>query len=900
MITWVVISGLLYLFLLFFIAYRAERSKKDNKWIRHPWLHTFALAVYCTTWTYYGGVGRAAVNGIDFLAIYIGPTIMLALCYGMMQKIFKISKQLHIASIADFISVRFGKSSALGALVTVCCIFGLVPYIALQLKAIVSSLEVFNHVDLIENIKPEADLSAIALVTTIVLGIFSVLYGARKLDTSEKHPGLMAVIAFESVFKLMVLLAVGVFIVFVAFDGFGDMLQNVGASQDMANSLTISGSSGYIDWMTMLCLAGFAIVLLPRQFHINFVENDSKANLKHATWSFPTYLILMNLVVLPIAFCGMYLFKGTEVLPDTYVLAIPIKLRSYGLAVLTWLGGLSAATGMIIMETIALSIMVSNNIVIPLFLTSYSVRRSEQQNNMKRILLIRRSSIIAILSLSLIFYLFFAPKTSLISIGLLSFGAVANLAPALFSGLYFKSAQKSGVIIGLCIGFAVWIYTALLPQIAGTSLVPLRILEEGPWGLSLLRPNGLLGLTVLPPLAHSLFWSLGSNILALVLGSMFARKNSQGSYFAELYVENEKYDNDLSISLAWKGKAQLKDLYSVLGSFIGIQKAELIINKYAERNGIVTDPNIPAHNRLVVFTERLLGGVVGATAARSLIKRSTLEEEISYREMYAIIQDNQKVRASNKELMKKSAELQKASAALQKANEELNRADQVKNEFLYTVTHELKTPLTSIIALSEIVLDNPELDDSTKEMYLRSSINEANRLAHLINQVLRIEKFEAGKQRLNIDLVDLSDLIRDTAVVFEGALRSRSVKLELQVTHATMLVSCDSDLIKQVLVNLVGNALKYAKTHIRIHTHFIDDEWQVWVSDDGKGIEKGEEELIFDKFFQAQDQSLRKPEGSGLGLAISKKIIDLHGGRIWADTSYLTGAHIAFSLSAHF
>src|SRR5690606_37218003 len=220
--------------------------------------------------------------------------------------------------------------------------------------------------------------------------------------------------------------------------------------------------------------------------------------------------------------------------------------------------------------------------------------------------------------------------------------------------------------------------------------------------------------------------------------------------------------------------------------------------------------------------------------------------------------------------------------------------DQVKNEFLYTVTHELKTPLTSIIALSEIVLDNPDLDEATKEMYLQSAINEANRLAQLINQVLRIEKFEAGKQRLNLSQVDLRELIKEVAVTLEGSVQLKGLQLELQLSNAMMLLSCDRDLIKQVLVNLLGNALKYAKTKITVHTYFTEDEWQVWVSDDGKGIAPAEQELIFVKFFQAQHQSLRKPEGSGLGLAISKKIIDLHNGRIWADTSYSAGAHIAF------
>lgn len=900
MITWVVLFGILYLLLLFVIAGRAEKLRKDNKWIRHPWVHTFAMAVFCTTWTYYGGVGRATENGLDFLTIYIGPTIMLAVSFGMVQKIFKISKQLHIASLADFISVRFGKNSTLGVLVTIGSIMGLVPYIALQLKAIVSSLEVFNHIDLLEKSGSTTDLNIIALVTTIVLAAFSILYGARKLDTSEKHPGLMAVIAFESIFKLLVLLAVGIFIVFGVFDGLGDMMQKVSFKQNIEHLFTIKSSSSYITWMTMLALASFAIILLPRQFHINFVENDKVSNLKHSVWSFPTYLILMNIVILPIALCGMYMFNGTAVSPDTYVLAIPLKLESYGLAILTWLGGLSAATGMIIMETIALSIMVSNNIVIPLFLTSYTVRKNEPQSNLKRILLIRRMSIVAILLASLMFYLFIAPKTSLVSIGLISFGAVANFAPALIAGLYFKNANKNGVIAGLCIGFGVWMFTSLVPQLAGTFLIPEHIVTDGLFGWNLLRPTALFGLEILEPLAHSLFWSLGCNVLVLVMVSMFTKRTLQESFFSELYVDNSKYDNDLNIKGAWKGSAQLRDLYQVLGDFIGLKKAESLINKYAEKNEIDLGANEPAHNKLVAFTERLLSGIIGATAARSLIKRATVEEEISYREMYAIIQDNQKVRASNKELTKKSAELQKASAALKRANDELSKADQVKNEFLYTVTHELKTPLTSIIALSEIVMDNEDLDPEQKAMYLESVVKEANRLSHLINQVLRIEKFEAGKQRLSLSQVDLRDLIKETAMSVEGTLQTRSLQLDMQLTNAMMLVSCDSDMVKQVLVNLLGNAMKYAKAKVSIHTHFTADEWQIWVSDDGKGIEESEKELIFDKFFQAQNQSLRKPEGSGLGLAISKKIIDLHGGKIWADTSYAIGAHIAFSLPAHF
>ncbi len=887
MITWVVLSGIAYMLLLFFIANRAEKLKA-NKWINSPWAHTLGMAVYCTTWTYYGGVGRASTNGLDFLTIYLGPTLMLILCYGfypVLKKIMRISKVLHLTSIADFISVRFGKNATLGVLVTLCSIFGIIPYIALQLKAVVTSLEVFNHVDLLEHVPPQKDYSFLAIFTTVILAIFSILYGARKLDTAEKHTGLMTAIAFESLFKLLVFIVVGVFVVYGVFDGFADVIAKASEKIDVSALFSIQESSSYTTWFSMLTLSAFAIILLPRQFHISFVENEKVNNMKHSSWSFPLYVLAINFFVLPIAIAGLYFFNDMNISSDNYLLAIPIHLKANVLAVFTWLGGLSAATGMIIIETITLSIMVSNSIVIPLFLSTYRVRVDEPQTNIKRILLIRRLSIVAILFLALCFYILIAHNSSLVAIGLVSFGAVINFAPGLLLGLVNKNINSKGVIVGLILGFVAWFITTIIPLGVSAEIVDKAVLENGIAGVTWLNPYALFGLNGLDPLSHSLFWTLGLNVAATLIVSMFTSKKVQESYFAEMYVNHQRFDSLSNDYAAWKGNAKIKDLYQLLGNFIGHERAQFLIDKYATNNNLITlDENEPVHNKLIAFTERLLGGIIGVSAARILIKRATNEEEIPYKEMYSIIQESQKVIEANKELRKKSVELQKASIALKSANEELNKADIQKNEFLYTVTHEIKTPLTSIIALSEIVNDNPDLPNEQKSMYLESVIAEANRLSHLITQVLKLEKYEAGKQRLNMRSVDLKDLIRTTVQTFEGIVQNKNLQLELQLTDAMMLVSCDAELIQQVLVNLLGNAVKYAKSVIKVHTHY-EDEWQVWVSDDGKGIVENEKELIFDKFFQAQNQNLKKPEGSGLGLAISKKILDLHNGRIWADTN---------------
>lgn len=895
MLILVTVFGFLYLLLLFFIANQAERYK-NKQWLQHPLMHTLCMAVFCTTWTYYGSIGRAATNGIDFLAIYLGPTMMMLLGYGLQRKIFNISKGLHINSLADLISVRFGKNFTLGALVTICSIIALVPYIGLQLKAIVSSLEVFIHAD--EGSAPLSDniFTIIAIITTAVLCVFSLLYGARKLDANENHPGLLAVIAFESLFKLIIFIIIGSVITFGFNDGLGDILERIAVQQPVSQLFTLHESSSYGLWVAMMVLAAFAFILLPRQFHINFIENKKFYNIKFGTWAFPLYLLLINLFILPIAYCGMYLFDQGSWQADMFVLTIPLHFKQYGLAVLSWLGGLSAATGMIIIETIALSIMVSNNIVTPLFYATNNVRKGIQHNHQSQILNIRRLSIVAILTIALVYYLFLGQHNSLVSIGLVSFGALVNFAPTLLFSLYWKQITSLGAIIGILSGFIVWFFTAVIPQAVQNGFIHDAIMHEGLFGIHFLKPHALFGVTMLEPISHSLFWSLLFNVLSIIIVSLSTQRTRFEVYYAELYVDNDRFDKGMSYEVAWKGHAKLADLYKLLGNFIGNVKARKLIQEYADSQQISTNLQQPAHTKLVVYTERVLGGVIGAAAARMLMKRSTDEEEISYKEMYQIIKENQLVKANNKLLKQQSTELQEKTKLLKEANQRLRTADEQKNEFLYTVTHELKTPLTSIIALSEIVHDHPDLEEEKRSLYLSSVIKEANRLSHLISQVLKLEKFEAGQLRLNIKQVDLGDLIKNTTATFKGTLQAKNIELELQLTNAMILVSCDEDMITQVLVNLVGNAVKFAQHKITIRTFEAPDYWEIWVSDDGKGIPASDHAMIFDKFFQAKNQDIKKPEGSGLGLAICKKIIDLHNGSIRVDQSHSSGAHLVFTL----
>jgi signal transduction histidine kinase len=347
----------------------------------------------------------------------------------------------------------------------------------------------------------------------------------------------------------------------------------------------------------------------------------------------------------------------------------------------------------------------------------------------------------------------------------------------------------------------------------------------------------------------------------------------------------------------WKGTAYLPDLSSLLANFLGNDRAEKILITYAHRNKISLEGK-KADPRLVSFAEKILSGVIGSASARIMVSSVTKEEQLKIDEVLHILRESQQMMELNKELKKKSAELEKATRQLTEVNEQLKEMDKTKEEFLYTVTHELRTPITSIRAMTEIVHDNTDMDEEQKQFFLSGVIKETERLSHLITQVLNLEKYESGKQQLHISSVQLNSLIRDAVETIQPLANEKDILTEIKIPDTMFLVQCDEALIRQVLTNLLSNAVKFAapkgKVSVSVHSNY--DELEVWVEDDGKGIDAGLHELIFDKFFQAKNQTLRKPEGSGLGLAICKKIIDMHGGKIWVNSELNKGSKFVFTL----
>lgn len=890
---WVFLISTAYLLLLFGVAWFAERrAARGRSVINNPYVYALSLAVYCTAWTYYGSVGRATVKGVEYLAIYLGPTLVAPLFFTLLRRIIRITRSQRITSIADFVSARYGQNVSLGALVSVLSVVGVVPYISLQLKAITNSIDIITR-------QPAAAGSFnvfqdTAFYLALALTAFIILFGARSVDASERHEGMVFAVATESVVKLVALTVAGLFIVYGLHDGFADIFSRAAGFQHLRNQFAL-GPRSWMDWMLTILLSMCAILLLPRQFQVQVVEHVRDRNLKRAAWLFPLYLLAITIFVLPISIAGQLAF-GSSANADTYVLTLPMYFSSDLLTALVYIGGFSAASSMVIVETIALSTMISNNLVLPLFLKTASLNRDE--NYARSILHIRRWSMVVLMALAYGYEKMVGDYMPLVSIGLVSFTAVAQFAPAVLIGMYWKGASRKGALAGIIAGYAIWLYTLILPSLAEVGILPATFVSEGPWHFALLKPYQLLGLEGFDPVVHAFFWSMCCNLSLFVLVSLGSRRTAQELYQAELFANATRINPQAQRPVYWKGSVTVGDLEGLLANFLGAQKAHNIFAHYARQHQLRLEPGQQAPEALVPLTERVLTGVVGAAGARFMMKSVVAMEEVGMSEMLNMLRESQQLVVLNKELRKKSVELEKATRQLQQVNERLRTTDQLKDEFLYTVTHELRTPITSIRAMAEIVHDYDDLEEAEKQQYLSVIIRESERLSHLITQVLRLERFESGRYKLNLSPVHINEVVQESAAFYQLLAKEQAVALKADLTDTDFMVQGDRDLLRQVVDNLVSNALKFTPSGgaIRISVRNDLDDITVRVQDTGKGIAPALHQLIFDKFFQARNQTLNKPEGSGLGLAISRKIVELHGGRMWVESAEGQGATFVFTL----
>lgn len=615
----VILAAAAYILLLFGIASygdRPARRARRKATIGRPFIYALSLSVYCTSWTFYGSVGNASKNGIEFLTIYLGPFLVFACGYPVLRRIVEISKTESITSIADFIGARYGKSQSVAALATLIAVIGIIPYIALQLKAV--SLSITAMVGTISSPVPflPPTFNDITFLIALGMAIFTWAFGTRHIDATEHQEGLMLAIATEAIVKLAAFLAVGFWVTYSLFDGPLDLVRAISQAPEVA--AVFDQPINISNWVVMSVLSAFAVVLLPRQFHVTFTENNSDAELRRAIWMFPLYLVLINLFVIPIAAAGLLRF-GQDINPDTFVLALLMDAGQGWLTLFVFIGGLSAATAMVIVATVALAIMISNDIVVPLMLRGHSeddLVNSGGRDMSRRLLTIRRLAIFAILLLAYAYYRAAGDTAALVSIGLLSFAAIAQFAPAFLGALFWRRATGLGALAGLSGGFFVWCYTLLLPTFAHSGLIPDTILDTGPLGLTFLKPEALFGLETNPFLQGTL-WSLAANVLLFVFGSFLRKPVPAETLQANVFVPAE-----LATSPGlryWRTSVTAGVLQATVARYLGEERTARSFHRFGRERGMSIDPATLADANLLRFSEQLLASAIGAASARLVL-----------------------------------------------------------------------------------------------------------------------------------------------------------------------------------------------------------------------------------------------------------------------------------------
>lgn len=880
-----------YLALLFVAAQWAEK-KASSKWVNNPYVYTLSLAVYCTAWTYYGSIGTAAKSGLTYIPTYLGPVIAFPAWIYILKKIIRISRVNKISSIADFISLRYGNSRFLGALITSIAILAILPYVGLQLKAISETFHVITG-----NAPDENVFLDTSTYVALALALFSTYYGTRYVDATEKRKGIVAVVALESALKLCFYLLLGFYVTFFVFDGFDDIYTKASQLQGFHEKNTLHGLAGALNWFWYVMLSFFAIFLLPRQFHMAVVENNRERHIRTAIWLLPLYMLLFTLFVFPIAWGGNLIFDGSEVKnADMYALLIPKAFDQPLIAVLVFLGGFSAAISMIVVSSVTLSTMLSNNLLIPYGLVG-SLANKEKTNS-RRIIRSRRIGIFTLIIFAFVCYRYLMSDYSLVSVGMISFTIIAQLAPSFFGSIFWKRGSLKGAVSGLLIGMAICAYTLMLPFVLNSTRSGNDFVANGPFGIALLKPYQLFGLDYLEPIPHALFWSLFFNLLAFLMVSVSFKGDYRERNYAEMYVDIDRYIHNHENAFVWRGTAYISDIEKVLARFLGTEKTTRAMRIFRLKYGIGNDTNM-ADARLIKFAENLLTGHIGTASAKILISGVTQEDKISLPEVLKILEESKQNLITNKRLVETSDELRKLSSELEAANRSLVKKDQQKNEFLDTVTHELRTPITAIRAASEILHDDEEIPHEMKQQFLQNIISESDRLNRLIDKILDLERFESGKQTVQLHEGDLVETVRKTVDPLQQLMVSRNIAFEIYKKERSIISSYDEERVIQVINNLLSNAIKFADDHdgrITVSIEKMAGETRISVFNNGRNVNPEDEDAIFDKFYQSSDQTIKKPIGTGLGLAISRQIIEQHKGRIWATNHSPKGVTFTFTI----
>ena len=868
-----VVVCLLYVAGLFTVAFMAERAAMRGQagWLLHsPLVYTLSLSIYCTAWTFYGAVGYAARSGLEYVTIYLGPSLVMIGWWWVLRRLVHIGRTQRVTSIADLISSRYGKSNTLAIVVTVMAVIGVTPYIALQLQSVVLSLAIFAAPDVAQITLGTDAFNApqAAFWVATGLALFTVLFGTRNLNVNDRHPGVVIAIAVEAVVKLVALLAVGVFVVWGLAGGVQDTLTRLDASD--IGTWQVQGGR----WVALTMLSAAAFLCLPRMFQVMVVENDDERHLQIASWAFPLYLMLMSLFVVPIAVVGLDLLpQGSN--PDLFVLSLPLSQGQNGLAMLAFLGGFSSATSMVIVATLALSTMVSNHIVMPVWLNLRRETASQSGDVRNVIILTRRLSILLIIALGYLYYRI-SGGGALAAIGTISFGGVAQFLPAMLGGLFWRGATRSGALFGLGTGFALWVFTMLLPSFGQGAALSVATFEQGLLGWGWLRPQALFGIVGLDPTVHAVVWSLALNTMVFFVVSLFTFPNPierlQGAQFVNIV-------DHVGPARGWAASvAGSEDLMIMSQRILGAREAQAFFQAEARTQG--QQGSLPEPTpQFVQALERELAASVGAATAHAMVAQIVGGTSVSVQDLLAVADESAQMLEYSSQLEAKSRELSDTAAELRKANKKLTQLSAQKDGFLSQISHELRTPMTSIRSFSEILRDVKGMKAADKTRYASIIHNETIRLTRLLDDLLDLSVLENGQVTLHTRTGNLGQVL-DQAVITALAGAENPLRICRDPAREDVALTADLDRLAQVFINLVANAQKYCLAEdpeLVITVGQEMDMLTIEFADNGQGIAPDAQAVIFEKFFRISGV---EGEGAGLGLSICREIMTRLGGTV--------------------
>ncbi|RJG47858.1 hybrid sensor histidine kinase/response regulator [Motilimonas pumila] len=633
--------SIIYLCLLFVAAWLGDRNQHSRlKW--QPIIYSLSIGVYCTSWSFYGTVGQAATDFWSFIPIYLGPILVFTFGWKLVGRIILISKREHITSIADFIAARYGKSQQLAMVITLIAVVGILPYIALQLRAIVMGLELLVAPQLSEGSHSD-NAGMMALLVSLALAMFTILFGTRRIDITEHHRGMMIAIAFESLLKLVAFAAVGIFAVYVIYSAPESLTAPV--LSDYADKATSFSVAQGIEMSILMLLSACAMFCLPRQFHVTVVENNQGQDLHWARWLLPLYLLIMGAFVIPLAMAGDVWLAG-DVQPDNYVISLPVAFEHSSLAIAAYLGGMSAASGMVIVATIALSIMISNDIILPLILRRKNFSQGSFGEFKDLLIKVRRTAIVVLLLLAWATHLLMSQLDSLAAIGVLSFAAISLFAPALLLGLFWRNGNRNGVYIGLLLGGSCWVLTLLneVGWLGGDASNNLMIY--------LLTPPRFGGLSDMAPAYWGILVSIVLNLAGYVLGSIFTSPTLSERMQASGFVGSTESDP----VAFYQAKVRVEELEMLATRFLGKRRVRLHFSRYARINELTLKPDMQAPGSLIELTERLLAGVFGASSARLVLTSALQGRDMQLDELATIVDEASELFQFNRGLLQGAIE----------------------------------------------------------------------------------------------------------------------------------------------------------------------------------------------------------------------------------------------------